>query len=142
MPHAALPSAAQGTLSAAFAPLDTESRADGHGAPLPPYAIPYAGYPYMSPHQAPYMQPGPQHDPALGYLNPIGHPPSVPMIPHSVPHASQAQAFCVASLSSPPICDLDNYCETCGHNATTRTKLEALGFEPGDALEKNPKPGV
>ena len=136
MPRAALPSAAQGALSAAFAPLDTESQVDRHGAPPPPYAIPYAGYPYMSPHHAPYMQPGPQHGLALGYLNPFGHPPGAPMIPHSVLHASQAQAFCIASSSPPPICALDDYCETCGHNDATRTKLEALGFEPGDALAK------
>jgi len=75
---------------------------------------------------------------ALGYPNPFGHLPSVPTIPHSVPAGSQSQAFCIASSSLPPTCNLDDYCETCGHSATMRTKLEALGFEPGNTLDKIP----
>ena len=33
---------------------------------------------------------------------------------------------------------LDNYCNTCGHNTTTKTNLEALVFEPGNVLDKIP----
>ena len=84
------------------------------------------------------MQPGPRRGPALGHPNPFGHLPNVPTIPHSVLAGSQGQAFFIASSSPPSTCDLDNYCETCGHSATMRTKLEALGFEPGDTLDKIP----
>ena len=36
------------------------------------------------------------------------------------------------------MCGLDNYCDTCGHNAATKTKLEALRFKPGDVLDRIP----
>jgi len=80
------------------------------------------------PHHTPYMQPGPRHCPALGYPNPFGHSPSVLTISHRVPAVLQGQAFCIASSSLPPTCNLDNHCEACGHSTAMRTKLEALGL--------------
>ena len=38
----------------------------------------------------------------------------------------------------PPACALEDYGNTCGHNVATKAKLEALGFEPGDPLDKIP----
>ena len=128
---------AHGPSTDASAPPATESPAHQYGAPLP-YGFPYASYPFMPPQHTPYVQPGLQHGPALGYLNPFGHAPGVLTFPHSLPANSQHPTFGIASSSPPPTCKLDDYCEACGHNPATRTKLEALSFEPGNTLDKIP----
>ena len=117
------------------ATMDPHSPADGHRAPPPAYGNSYPGSPYMHPHYAPSapsaMPTGPQH-------NTFGHPHGAPLIPTDPSAASQGTTICIASSLLPPMCGLDDYCDTCGHNAATKTKLEALGFEPGDMLDRIP----
>ena len=95
-------------------------------------------YPNTTPPYA--MPPGPHHGVGFGYPNLYGHlpPPPVPPIPNGLTNASPGDAFCVVSSSPLPACALDDYCDTCSHNLAMKTKLEALGFEPGDPLDKIP----
>ena len=113
--------------------VDPHFLADGHHAPPLAYGNSYPGSPYMHPHYAPYA---PYALPTRPQHNTFRHLHGAPSIPTDPSAASQGIAICIASSSLPPICGLDNYCDTCGHNAATKTKLEALGFEPGDVLDR------
>src|SRR6266481_2451935 len=111
-----------------------------HASP-PAYADSYPGHPYMQPSYALYaLQPGHQLGPAFSYLNAYGpgHMHGMPSLPNGPATGLQGHAFCIASSSPPPACELDDYCEHCGHNSTTKAKLEALGFVLGDTLDKIP----
>ena len=158
-PHSSVvPSTPHGSV-----PPSTPHGSDQHFVPPPAYHDSFMPHPYMQPHYSPYaMLPGPQLAPASSYPNTYGHLRSMPAIPNglstasqgyhntyghprgmlvildSPSTASQGYPFCVASSSPPPACELDDYCDSCGHNAVTKAKLEALGFILGDLLDKIP----
>ena len=159
-PHSSVvPSTPHGSV-----PPSTPHGSDQHFVPPPAYHDSFVPHPYMQLHYSPYaMLPGPQLGPAFSYPNTYGHPRSMPLMPaipdgpstasqgypntYGHPHgmpvipdgpstASQGYPFCVASSSPPPACELDDYCDSCGHNTVMKAKIDALGFVPGDLPDK------
>ncbi|KAF8511761.1 hypothetical protein JB92DRAFT_354852 [Gautieria morchelliformis] len=53
-------------------------------------------------------------------------------------HMDTQDFYAQPSSSPPPGCDLDDYCQACGHDENVKSKLENLGFVPGDNLEGTP----
>ena len=105
--------------------------------PPGPQLGPAFSYPntYGHPHGMPVIPDGPSTA-SQGYLNTYGHPCGMPVIPDGPSTALQGYPFCVASSSPPPACELDDYCDSCGHNTVMKAKIEALGFVPGDLPDK------
>ena len=136
-PSSAPPSTPHASSAYADPTVDPHSLADRRGAPPQAYGDSYGGYHYMQPPYPPYaMPPRPHHGLGFSYPNLYGHAQHPPPVPSNSAPASHGNTLCVASSSPPPACALEDYCNTCGHNAATKTKLEALRFEPGDPLDR------